>query len=55
MKLLFGFANVSVDVEEERVRIASESRQKAAGSRQNDGSWPAETESSRQVKGGRQG
>ena len=54
MKLLFGFANVPVDVEEERVRIASESRQKAGGSRQNVGSWPAETESSRQAKGGRQ-
>jgi hypothetical protein len=61
MKLLFGFANVPVDVEEERARIAHERRQQAVGaycirpgSRQDEGSWPAETGSSRQAKGGRQ-
>jgi hypothetical protein len=54
MKLLFGFANVPVDVEEERARIAHESRHKAGGSRQNEGSWSTETESSRQAKGDRQ-
>ena len=54
MKLLFGFANVPVDVEEERARMAYESRQKAGGGRRNEASWPAETVSSRQAKGGRQ-
>ena len=54
MKLLFGFANVPVDVEEERARMAYESRQKAGGNRQNEGSCSAETESSRQAQGGRQ-
>jgi hypothetical protein len=44
MKLLFGFANVPVDVAEERARIAYESRQKAVGSRQNDGGRSAETQ-----------
>jgi hypothetical protein len=48
MKLLFGFANVPVDVEEERARIASESRQKAVGSRQNEGCRCAETQPARQ-------
>jgi hypothetical protein len=45
---------VPVDVGEERARIAHESRQQAGGSRQNVGSCSAETESSRQAKGGRQ-
>jgi hypothetical protein len=58
MKLLFGFANVPVDVEEERARIASESRHKAVGRRQNEGCRSAEAQPapqpSTQAEGGHQ-